>query len=257
MKTSGEPGWLRQELARACENLPTPEAIMAIVSALGQSEVGENKRAVASLLLGMRSWLRQGAAIDWKPAEFQAVAHVLARFEAFDLLRDYAQAARKRDPAHPDWRFHDIVARTRGRAERLSMTEEDDLASLAEAAVKRKDFHMVSRIDRFIDGEGNPRHRGHWGPAGADDELDDDDIMALFSTMLRDMPKAASADLRRRVEEVGRERALTELIGELKSLPLGPEMPEKLLRELCAAMVAKAMGGGPSTRSRAKQGILF
>ena len=49
---------------------------MAIVSALGQSDTGENKRAVASLLLGMRAWLLQAAVIDWLPAEFQALAEI-------------------------------------------------------------------------------------------------------------------------------------------------------------------------------------
>jgi hypothetical protein len=69
---------------------------------------------VASLLLGMRAWLLQAAAIDWPPAEFQALAEMLARFDAFDLLAEYARAARRREPGNPTWRFHEIIARTRG-----------------------------------------------------------------------------------------------------------------------------------------------
>ena len=112
----GDAGLLRQELARARETPPTKEAVMAIVSALGQPEAGENKRAVSGLLLGMRAWLLQAAAFDWLPAEFQALAETLARFDAFDLLAEYARAARRREPANPIWRFHEIVARTRGNA---------------------------------------------------------------------------------------------------------------------------------------------
>jgi tetratricopeptide (TPR) repeat protein len=65
MKISGNVGWVHQALVRTLETPPTADAIMAVVSVLAQPEAGESKKAVASLLLGMRSWLQQGAAIDW------------------------------------------------------------------------------------------------------------------------------------------------------------------------------------------------
>ena len=95
-------GACARNLAQAREAPPTKEAVMAIVAALGQPEAAENKRTVAGLLPGMQAWLLQAAAIDWSPAEFQALAETLVRFEAFDLLRDYARAARRREPANPD-----------------------------------------------------------------------------------------------------------------------------------------------------------
>ena len=64
--TGGDAGWLRQELVRERETPPTKQAVMAIVSALGQPEAGENKRVVTSFLLGMRAWLLQAAVIDWR-----------------------------------------------------------------------------------------------------------------------------------------------------------------------------------------------
>ena len=91
--------------------------------------------------------------------------------------------------------------------------------------------------------DGDARRRGHWGPADEPEDLDDDEIMALFSAALMDMPRSAAVNLRKRVNELGREQALTELVGQMKSSPMGPGMPEPLLREICAAMVAKAMGG--------------
>ena len=254
----GDTSWLHRELVRARETPPTPAAVMAIVSAVGQPEAGENKKAVAALLLVMRSWLQQAAAIDWKPAEFEAVAEMLARFEVYDLLRDYAEATRQRDPANPTWRFHAIVARNKGDPYRLTMREEDELAALAKAAVERQDFHMLSRINRFMDGDADlnrrARRQGHWGPADESEDLDDDEIMALFSAILTDMPRAAAANLRKRVNELGREQALTELVGQMKASPVGPGMPEPLLRELCAAMVAKAMqNGGPKSGGGRRQ----
>lgn len=246
----GDTSWLHRELVRARELPPTPDAIMGIVSAVGQPEAAENRKAITSLLVGMRSWLLQAAAIDWKPAEFEAVADMLTRFEMYDLLRDYAEAARERDPANPAWRFHAIVAHAQGLPYRLTVREEDEVATLAKAAVDRQDFHMLSRINRFMEGDADlnrrARHHGHRGPAVELDDLDDDEIMALFSAVLTNMPSEAAANLRRRVNELGREPALTELVDQMKASPFGPGMPEPLLRELCAAMVAKAMQGGRS-----------
>ncbi|MEA2733438.1 MAG: hypothetical protein QOF70_7913, partial [Acetobacteraceae bacterium] len=261
MKAGDEVGWLQRELARAREILPTADAIMAIVAALGQPEAGDNKKAVASLLLGLRTWLQQGAAIDWKPSEFQAMAEMLARFEAYDLLRDYAKAARQRDPANSAWRFHEIVGRTQGKADRLSMAEEDELMAITRAAGERQDFHMVTRIGRYLDQDANRRGRGRqgsdWGPPDPDDDMDDEDVMALFAAMLSEMPRATAANLRDLVKDIGREKAIAELVGQMKS-SLGREMPLSLLRELCAAMVAQAMGGGGHSRqSNPRPGLPF
>jgi hypothetical protein len=244
----GDTSWVHRELIRARETPPTPEAVMAVVSTVSQPEAVENKKAVAALLLGLRSWLQQAAAIDWKPAEFEAVAEMFTRVGSYDLLRDYAAAARLRDPTNPVWRFHTVVARTKGEPSRLTMDEERELATLAEAAANREDFHMLNRIDRFMDGDvnldGGARRRGHRRPTDGPGDLDDDEIMALFSGALMDMPRSAGANLRRRVNELGREQALTELVAEMKSSPLGPGMPERLLLEICGAMVAKAMQDG-------------
>ena len=68
----GDTSWLHRELVGARETPPARDAVMAIVSAVSQPEAVESKKAVAALLLGMRSWLQQGAAIDWTPAEFEA-----------------------------------------------------------------------------------------------------------------------------------------------------------------------------------------
>ncbi len=257
----GDTSWLHREFIRARETPPAPDAVMAIVSTVSQPEAIENKKAVAALLLGMRSWLQQAAAIDWKPAEFEAVAEMFTRFDSYDLLRDYAEAARQRDPANPVWRFHAIVARNQGDPYRLTAREEDELDVLAKAAVEREDFHMLSRISRFMDGDANldggARRRGHWGPADEPEDLDDDEIMALFSAALMDMPRSAAVNLRKRVNELGREQALTELVGQLKSSPMGPGMPEPLLREICAAMVAKAMQDGTPKSSGGRRRSFF
>jgi hypothetical protein len=63
--------------------------------------------------------------------------------------------------------------------------------------------------------------------------------------------------VRQLVNEVGREKAITELEGQMKS-SLGLDIPRNLLRELCAAMVTQAMGGGsPARQSGARHGLPF
>jgi cellulose synthase operon protein C len=243
---SGDAGWLHTELVRARETTPpAKDAVMAIVSALGQPEAAENKRAVAGLLLGMRAWLLQAAAFDWPAAEFQAVAETLARFEAFDLLRDYARALHQRDPANPAWRFHDIVARTRGNADRLSMSETDELIEIARAAAKREDFHATNRIERFLGGTGlRPADRRRRAPPP--DTFDDDDMLEAFAAIVNEMPKGPADNLRGLVRELGRDATIAQMVDQLRFSPLVPKMPEPVLRELAQAMVAKAMDGRSS-----------
>jgi tetratricopeptide (TPR) repeat protein len=256
--TGGNAGWLRQELIRARETPPTKQAIIALVSAVGRPEARENKRVVAGLLLGLRAWLLQAAAFDWPDAEFQALAEAFVRFEAFDLLQNYARAARQRDPTNPAWRFHDIVARTKGNADRLSMAETDDLLEMADAAARREDFQAVKRIERFLDAnDRGPRARGRAGFA-LPDTIDDDEMATLFMAMMNGMPKGAADDLRGLVQELGREAAVAQMVQQFRSSPIGPEMPEPLLRQLCEMMVAKAMDGSRSMpRGKARGSQLF
>ena len=76
------------------------------------------------------------------------------------------------------------------------MAEEEDLMAITEAAGERQDFHMVTRIGRFLDQDANRRGRGpqggrqgrDWGPPDPDDDMDDEDVMALFAAMLSEMP---------------------------------------------------------------------
>ncbi len=239
--------WLREELAAACETPPTKEPVMAVVSALSQAEAGENKRAVSGLLLEARAWLLQGAGIAWSPAEFQALADVFVRLDAFELLRDYARAARQREPADPQWRFHEIVARTRGNGNALSMAETDELDDMAKAAFERQDFHAAKRIVRFLDMDlPRPSRRGRRADDLAD-EIDDAQFLELLRMVFKEMPKGAADTLRGRVGEIGRQAAIEETMDSFRFSEIGAVLPEPMLRQLCEAMVARA-AGGPAAR---------
>lgn len=248
--TGGDALWLRKELARARQAPPTKESVMTIVSALGQVGAGENKRALSGLLLGMHDWLLQGAGIIWSAAEFQSLADVFVRFDAFELLGTYARAARRREPANPEWRFHEIAARTRGNGDAMTMAETNELDAMAQAASERRDFHAVKRITRFL-GMDLPRSsRKTRATDDFADDIDDAEILELLQMVLKDMPKGAADTLRGRVGEIGRTAAIEETMDNFRSSELGAILPEPMMRQLCEDMVSRATGGPTARRGR-------
>ncbi len=249
-------GWLRKALAEAREAPPSREDIMAMITELGQPEAGENAKVVASLLLGLRVWLERGVGFDWLPHEFQALADAFARLGAYDLLEAYARAARRRSPANATARFYQIVARTRGRADRLSAAEAEDMLAMAQAAAAREDFHAANRIERFLDGEplAGPGRRHRRQRRGPVDAVEAEALEMLIETMMDEMPRGAADGLRAMVRELGREAAVAVLAEQFRDTAFGPPMPEPLLRELCETVVARTVaGGGPALPRRGPQ----
>ena len=223
---------------------------MAIVSALGQVEPGEDRRAVSGLLLGTQAWLEQGAGLVWTSAEFQLLADVFGRFDASELLGAYARAARQREPANPEWRFFEIVARTRGNGRAMTLAETHELDDMADAAAERRDFHAARRIARFLGMDlPRPSRRGRVAD-DLDDDIDDAEMLELLRMVLKDMPKGAADTLRGRVREIGRTAAIEETMDSFKSSELGAMLPEPMLRQLCEDMVSRATGGPTARRGR-------
>jgi tetratricopeptide (TPR) repeat protein len=250
MRCADDAPWLREALAGACRTPPTKEPVLAVASALGQVEAGETRRAVPGLLLQLRAWLLQGAGIAWSPAEFQILADMFVRGDAYELLETYARAARRREPANPEWRFHEIVGRTRGHGHAMSAAEAEELDDMAEAASERQDFHAVTRIARFL---GMEQPRSSRTARMADelaDGIDDAQLLELLQMVLKDMPKGASDTLRGRAGEVGRKAAVEETMHGLRSSELGAILPEPMLRQLCEDMVARATGGPTARKDR-------
>jgi hypothetical protein len=236
---------------------------MAVISALGQPEGVENKRVVVGLMLGMRAWLTQAATLDWGPAEFQALAETLARFDAFDLLGEYARAARRREPTNPTARFHELVARTRGDSDRLQMSEAEELIQMANAAAERQDFHAATRIERFLNGSGDAPSGRRRRRAAADfpddfpESLDADLIQAMIQPMMATMSKAEAGDLRGLVGALGREAAAAQLARQFQASASVAGIPEPFVRKLCEAIVTQAMDGGWPGQGRASRRIPF
>ncbi len=251
MRCADDAPWLRDELAGACRTPLTKEPVLAVASALGQVEAGETRRVASGLLPDLRAWLLQGAGIAWSPAEFQVLADMFVRGDAYEVLEAYARAARRREPANPDWRFHEIVGRTRGRGQAMSAAEAEELDDMAEAASERRDFHAVTRIARFLGMDDLPRSSRTAGMADdLEGDIDDAQLLELLQMMLKDMPKGAADTLRGRVGEVGRTAAVEEMMYGLRASELGAVLSEPMLRQLCEEMVARATGGPAARKGR-------
>ena len=88
--------------------------------------------------------------------------------------------------------------------------------------------------------------------------FDDDDIRVAFTAFMDEMPKGPADSLRGLVGELGREATIVQMVDQLRFSPLGPKMPEPVLRELAQAMVAKAMDGGrPGSVGNAQRGAIL
>ena len=258
----GVPGWFRVSLEHALmnageasaavlrENLtraqqaatPTKEGIQSIVLAMSCPEARESKKAAAGLIFPIRGWLLKGSVLAWSAAEFHPIAEMFGRVNAYDLLGDYAKAAGRRDPDEDaTWRYYQLVARSKGDPDRLSFAEREELFDMEEAAARRRDFHAVNRIERFVKGAGpnsTPRRRSRRismpDLIDFDDDLEPiDELWELLAASLEDTPPNMVKGM---IEKLGQRQAVTVLVDRFRASPLGC-IPETLLRKLARIVV--------------------
>ena len=131
---------MHRELATAQAGEPSREAILSLVGMLGQKDIQDNKRVIASVLWRIEPSLTGGSRIAWSTAEFQTIAASLHRLAAFDALLAYAREAMRRDEADPPARFYRIVAQVKGDRFRLTDAQETELYDLMDQAGNRQDY---------------------------------------------------------------------------------------------------------------------
>ncbi len=163
------------------------------------------------------------------------------RVNAYDLLGDYAKLAGRREPEDATWRYYQLVASSKGDPGRLSFGETEELFHIEEAAARRRDFHTVNRIQRFIKGSGpnSAPRRGSRRVSRADlmDFDDDDESLDALSELLAMGLEGTPPDMvKRMIEKLGQRQAVMALVDRIRASPLGA-MPEPLLRELAKNIV--------------------
>lgn len=251
----GWPEQLRQplhrELAAAQAIEPSREAILSLVGTLGQKEIRDGKRVVASILWRIDPWLQRGRGLGWSSAEFQTIAACFHQLDAFDILRAYAQDAMQRDPEDQAARFYRIVAQARGDSDRLTDAQATELCELMERAGDSQDFHMVNRVQRFLDGGATiPAGRQRMANAAAPDDFGVEDMEEFFGRAVADMAGMPEKEVRKLVTEFGRYRTIDILADIVADTPLGDVLSDQQVAQLCAVMVARATAGRPDTARR-------
>jgi hypothetical protein len=234
-----------RELDRARQTLPGRDATLAIIELLGQTspgraESGVSGRVLAPLVGRIDPWLRAGACLAWSATEFVAIAEQLQRFRLFGTLHAYARQARTRAPQDGMARFFAIVAEAQGDWRHLTAEQEETLHQLEEQAMAREDFHAARRFGKFLEGPVRGPRAGR--PA---EQLDGEELQALFDTVLKGKPKFfPRKEIRRMLNEVGRAGTVDLIDDMLCDSPFSIVLTAPQIRQLAEQTVARALAPG-------------
>ena len=235
---------LHRELAAAQTGEPNRDAILALIGILGQKEIRDSKKTVASVLWRIEPTLMGGSRLAWPPAEFQTVAASLHHLGAFDVLSAYARGAMQRDPGDQAARFYRIVAQAKGDRDRLTAAQEAELYDLMEQAGARQDFHMVNRVKRLLEGPDIATNgAGRSARGGLPERLSVADMGEFLGDALAGMAGVPQKEVRKLVNKVGRNHAIAMLADMMADTPFADILSDQQLEELCASIVSRAVEG--------------
>ena len=235
---------MHRELSNAQTGEPERETILSLVGMLGQKEIQDSKRAVASVLWRIEPTLVGGSRIVWSTAEFQTIAASLQRLGLFDALLNYAREAMRRDATDQPARFYRIVAQIKGDRDRLTGAQETELYDLMDQAGSRQDFHMLNRVQRLLDGpDTGPAGRKRLAFDAIPDTFSADDMEELLDLAASGMAAMPDKELRKLVKEFGRNRAIDMLADYVAGSPLGEILSTQQLVDLCATLVGRVTEG--------------
>jgi cellulose synthase operon protein C len=233
---------VNQELARARTCEPERQQIGLIVSAMGAGSIRADTKATARLVFGIRPWLQKASGLDLPAAEFHALADVLIRAESYDVLRDFAVAGKRRNPGEPEWRFYEIVARTKNNPDWLHFLEKEELSEMQDQAQSRN-YHWFNRIQRYFESLGDEpaakrRARRRAALAKSDDEATEA-MMGLLRILINSVsPK----EIQRLVKKLGRDKAIPALVAKLSKSPIAPLAAEAVITDIVETLVDTMIG---------------
>jgi cellulose synthase operon protein C len=241
----------QQELEAAQRSEPDRATILALVSLLGQKEIRDSRKAVAPALRRIDSFLEKGSRIAWSPAEFQAIAELLAHLREFRTLYRYANEALRREADDHTARFYQILARAEGKRDYLNDVQESELLTMLEQAAKRQDFHLINRLQKLLFGpeasRALRRGRRFASPSGT---LTEAEMAELIAEIGGAKPILPPHEVRAMVKELGRDLATEMLAASLDDSPMADVLSEKQRAQLCAALIAQALDNRPQSARR-------
>ena len=227
---------VRDELARVLKLDPEKQQITAIVSAMGAGDVRAASKATAELNWKFCLWLRKATSVQFSAAEFHPLGDLLLRAEAFDLLREFALASKRREPREPAWRFYEIVARTKNNPDWMHVGESEELFEMQSKARGPRDYPWYNRIRQFIESSGDDpaamrraRRLAAYAQANEEDELPRA-LEMIFESVPPD-------DVRRLIKNHGKDDAIGVLCDKLAKSPVGALVPRPALATMARTLV--------------------
>jgi hypothetical protein len=227
---------VHEELASMLRRAPEKRDVVAIVSAMAADDVRAAGKATAELVWKLRLWLQKATGIPFSTAEFHPVGDLFLRTEAFDVLKDFALAGKRREPDEPVWRFYEIVARTRNNPEWMHFGETTELVEMRDNASRPGDYHWRNRIQQYFDSAGDdPASKRRARRLAASAAASEDDAMAgMLETILESV---SPHDVRRLIKTNGADGAASALIDRLAKQPIGAMLPRPVLAEVAKTLI--------------------
>ena len=227
---------VHDELACCLRRAPEKRDIAAIVSAMAANDVRAAGKATAEVTWKLGLWLQKATGVPFAPAEFHPVADLLLRAQAYDALRDFAAAGKRRDPGELVWRFYEIVARTRNNPDWLRHGETAELVDMRDKAGGPGDYRWCNRIQQYFDSAGDdPASKRRARRLAASAAADEDDMMAALLEGVLD--SVSPHDVRRLVKTKGADGAASALIDRLAKQPISALLPRPALAEVAKTMI--------------------
>ena len=88
--------------------------------------------------------------------------------------------------------------------------------------------------------------------------MDGDMMAALLGSVIDELPKSATKELRAIADSLGYDAALAEMVNRMRSSPFAAVMPDAVLRQMCEAMLEQAIGNGrPGRPGKTRKGGFF
>ena len=227
---------VHEELATMLRRAPEKRDVVAIVSAMGADDVRAAGKATNELVWKLRLWLQKATGIPFSPTEFHPLGDLLLRAEAFDVLKDFALAGKRREPDEPVWRFYEIVARTRNNPEWMHFGETTELVEMRDNANRPGDYHWRNRIQQYFDSAGDdPASKRRARRLAACAAASEDAAMAgMLETILESI---SPRDVRRLIKTNGADGAANAVIDRLAKQPIGAVLPRPFLAEVAKTLI--------------------
>lgn len=142
---------LTRQVNQLQNRMPNPERRDIVrLAELLHRYLDDGVKELPTVLDRLQAPIKAATTLEFTEQELQAVCAALRRAGHHDLLKDYAATAMERFGRKPRFLFYHLFGRTKGREERLSMMEQDQLHFALNQALDEQDTATADMIEEFL-----------------------------------------------------------------------------------------------------------